>query len=181
MELAAQLIGYAAVAIFLLSYLQKTRARIIGLNLTSRILYILQYLLLGAFEGAVLDVLGAISSAVASKKHVPYVKRYAWLLLILMDGAMIAAGILLYKNVFSIFPVLGVLLHTTAFWVDDERIIRTVSLLGSPCWFVYNASSHAYGSAVGDVLTMCAIVIAMVKYRNKKERNTDPSLNTKEI
>ena len=177
MDLAAQLIGYAAVAIFLLSYLQKTRARIIGLNLTSRILYILQYLLLGAFEGAALDILGALSSAIASKKNAPSVKRYALLLLLLLDGSMIVAGILLYKNIFSIFPVLGVLLHTTAFWVDDERIIRAVSLLGSPCWFVYNTASHAYGSAVGDVLTVCAIVIAMVKYRGvKKEKNANGDL-----
>ncbi len=165
MELAAQIIGYIAVVLFLLSYLQKTRLRIIGFNFTSRILYIVQYLMLGAFSGAVLDVLGAISSLVASKKNVGFVKRYAKAIVILLDASMVVAGILLYENIFSILPVLGVLFHTTAFWIDDERIIRIVSLIGSPFWLVYNFVSRAYGSAVGDALTIASIIVAMVKYR----------------
>ena len=170
MDLFAQIVGYIAVVIFLLSYLQKTRMRIIGFNLTSRVLYILQYLLLGAFEGAVLDVLGAISSLIASKKNSGLVKRFALPILILLDVSMIVAGVLLYENIFSILPVLGVLFHTTAFWIDDERVIRAVSLIGSPFWLIYNFVSRAYGSAIGDGLTIGAIIIAMVKYRKKKEQ-----------
>jgi len=167
MDLVAQIIGYVAVAVFLLSYLQKTRMRIIGFNFTSRVLYIIQYLLLGAFEGAVLDILGAISSLVASKKNTSFIRKHATLIVIAIDAVMVGAGILLYENVFSILPVLGVLFHTTAFWIDDERIIRIVSLIGSPFWFVYNFVSRAYGSAVGDALTIGSIVIAMIKYRKK--------------
>ena len=37
-----------------------------------------------------------------------------------------------------------------AFWMSDEKKIRYVSLIGTPCWFVYNFMSRAYGSAVGD-------------------------------
>ena len=169
MDLIAQSVGYVAVVIFLLSYLQRTRARIIGFNLTSRVLYILQYLLLGAFEGAVLDVLGALSSVIASRKNTGFVARHAKLILVLLDASMIVAGILLYENIFSILPVLGVLFHTTAFWIDDERVIRIVSLIGSPFWLVYNFVSRAYGSAIGDALTIGAIVIAMVRYRKKEE------------
>jgi hypothetical protein len=31
---------------------------------------------------------------------------------------------------------------------------------------VYNFLSHAYGSAVGDILTMVSIVTAMIKYKD---------------
>ena len=55
-------------------------------------------------------------------------------------------------------------MHTSAFWISDERIIRRVSLLGSPFWLAYNLLSRAYGSAVGDLLSM--VSIAMIKYRN---------------
>ena len=130
--------------------------------------------MLGAFSGAVLDVLGAISSLVASKKSVGFVKRYAKAIVILLDASMVVAGILLYENIFSILPVLGVLFHTTAFWIDDERIIRIVSLIGSPFWLVYNFVSRAYGSAVGDALTIGSIIIAMIRYRSKpNEKGTD--------
>ena len=67
------------------------------------------------------------------------------------------------------------LLHTGAFWISDERIIRRISLLGSPFWFVYNFASRAYGSAIGDLLTMGSIVIAMIKYRKKDGCETELS------
>ena len=170
-SLFPQILGVLAVATFLLSYQQKKRANIILLNVISRCLYILQYLLLGAFAGAVLDILGAVSSVVAGKKHTPFVQNHTKLILILMNGCIIAAGgtiALLNRSWIDVFSVIGVLLHTSAFWISDEKIIRRVSLLGSPFWFVYNFLSRAYGSAVGDLLTMGSIVIAMVRHREKK-------------
>jgi hypothetical protein len=76
MKIIANVIGIIAVAFYLLSYQQKTRNKIIVFNLTSRILYILQYVLLGAFSGAVLDILGSVSSILAKKKDSRFIKKY---------------------------------------------------------------------------------------------------------
>lgn len=169
--LIPQIIGLFAVATFLLSYQQKKRKNIILLNVISRCLYILQYVLLGAFAGAVLDILGAVSSFVAGKKHTNFIKKHEKIILISINVLIIAAGItiaVINKSFLDLFSLAGVLLHTSAFWITNEKIIRRVSLLGSPFWFVYNFLSKAYGSAIGDVLTMCSIIIAMVRYKNTK-------------
>ena len=171
MKLIPQIIGILAVATFLLSYQQKQRKYIIFTNVISRCLYILQYLLLGAFAGAVLDVLGAVSSIVAGKKHTTFVYKYRKAILVGMNLCIILAGgtiALLNHSWLDLFSIAGVLLHTNAFWLNEESKIRIVSLLGSPCWFVYNFTSRAYGSAVGDVLTILSILIAMVKYRKSR-------------
>lgn len=68
----AHILGVLAVATFLLSFQLKTRRNIIAVNLTSRLLYILQYLCLGALEGAVLDSMGLLSSLVAQQKGRPF-------------------------------------------------------------------------------------------------------------
>ena len=166
-----QIFGILAVATFLLSYQQKKRKNIILLNVTSRALYIIQYFLLGAFSGAVLDILGAIASVIAEKKDKPFLKKHLKAVIIAVNAVIIVTGLLLYENVYSLLPIAGVLLHTGAFWLSDERIIRRISLAGSPFWFVYNFKSRAYGSAVGDILTMASIVIDMIKYRKKEEKN----------
>jgi len=171
MKVLPQIIGVLAVIIFLLSYQQKKRRNIILFNTASRFLYILQYLLLGAFSGAVLDVLGALSSVIAGKKHIGFIKKHTKLVFILINLVMILAGgmiALLNKSFLDLFSLTGVLLHTTAFWINDEKIIRRISLLGSPFWFIYNFCSHAYGSALGDILTICSILIAMRRYRLSK-------------
>ena len=168
----AQIIGLFAVTLFLLSYQQKKRQNIIAFNVASRCLYILQYLLLGAFSGAILDVLGALSSFVAGKKHTPFVKKRQTLLMITITALILAAGIaiaVINRSFLDLFSLTGVLLHTSAFWLNREKTIRWVSLLGSPFWFVYNFASRAYGSAIGDLLTIASIVIAMIRHRKEED------------
>ena len=91
-----------------------------------------------------------------------------------MNGSIVAAGVtlaLINNSWLDLLPVLGVLLHTGAFWMTDEKVIRRVSLLGSPFWFAYNFLSRAYGSAVGDLLTIGSIIVAMIKYKDFKKEN----------
>ena len=169
MKLLPQIIGLLAVAMFLLSYQQKKRTNIILFNVISRCLYILQYLLLGAFAGAVLDILGALSSVVAGKKHTPFIQKHTRAILLAVNACIVLAGVgiaIANRSWLDLFSLAGVLLHTSAFWISDEKIIRRVSLLGSPFWFVYNFLSRAYGSAIGDILTICSILIAMFRHRD---------------
>lgn len=174
-----QIIGILAVITFLLSYQQKKRRNIIFCNVLSRGLYILQYLLLGAISGAVLDILGAVSSVIAEKKEHPFIKKHIKIVFLSINAVIITAGIticLINKNLLDLLPIAGVLLHTGAFWITNEKIIRRISLLGSPFWLVYNVASRAYGSAIGDALTIGSIVIAMIKFKernNKKPENKD--------
>lgn len=168
MLIYAQIVGLLAVASFLLSYQQKKRKNIIIWNSASRCLYIAQYIMLGAFEGAVLDILGTVSSVVAGKKDSKFVKKYLKLCFIAINLIIVAVGLLLYENVFSLFPIVGVVLQTSAFWITREKIIRRVSFIGAPFWLVYNLVSQAYGSAIGDVLTMVSIGIAIYRYDIKK-------------
>ena len=168
MKTLAQIVGFFAVIVFLLSYQQKRRNGIILLNVISRAMYILQYILLGAFSGAILDIMGALSSAVAANKHTDFIKKHIKTVVISINSLMIITGVtiaIINKSWLDLFSLTGVLLHTSAFWINDERIIRRVSLLGSPFWFIYNFFSYAYGSALGDLLTIFSILIAMYRHR----------------
>lgn len=170
MIIIAQIIGLLAVITFLLSYQQKKRQNIILCNVISRVLYIIQYILLGAFEGAVLDILGAVSSIFAQSKNKGFISRHTKAVFIVTNLVIFGSGLLLYENIFSLFPIIGVFLHTSAFWITDEKNIRCVSFLGSPFWFVYNFANRAYGSSIGDLLTMASIGIAIYRYDIKKTK-----------
>ena len=168
MVLLPQVIGVLAVVIFLLSYQQKKRKNIILLNTISRVLYIVQYILLGAFEGAALDILGAVSSVAAQKKE--KFGRCKNFVFIIINFTIVVTGILLYDNIFSLGALFGVMLHTIAFWITDEKIIRRISFIGSPFWLIFNIANRAYGSAVGDVFTMLSIGVAILRYDIKGEK-----------
>ena len=164
MIILAQIVGIAAVIAYLLSYQFEKRRNIVLVNATANVLYVLQYIMLGAFEGAVLDTLSAVSAFVANARDSRFVSRYIKIKVAVLNIAMVISGLVLYKNIFSLFPLAGAILQTNALWMSDEKKIRLVSFLGAPFWLVYNTVSQAYGSALGSLLSLISIGIAILRY-----------------
>ena len=164
MRLLAQIIGVLAVAIFMLSYQFKKRKTIILVNAGSCLLYVIQYILLGAFEGAAMDILSTIFTAVSHNKDKGFVARYTGYMIALMCLSMVTAGMILYRDIFSLFSIAGALFQVGAFWLTEEKKIRFLSFFGAPCWLVYNFVNGAYGPAFGSVLTMVSIGVAIYRY-----------------
>ncbi len=165
----AHILGVLAVVTFLLSFQLKTRRNILIVNLTSRLLYILQYIFLGAFEGAVLDFMGFLLSFVAQYKEKEFISKNLKVIMIAVNALLIAAGLALYENVFSIFAIFGIVFEVSALWLTKEKNIRILSLIAAPFWLVYNLTNAAYGSVVGNVLVMFSIGIAMLRLDFRKE------------
>ena len=121
MYIIAQIVGVFAVATVLLSYQFRKRKHIILVNSISSVLYVLQYVLLGAFEGAAIDILSAISSVAAHNKDRKWIAKYMKILVVVLNLAILGAGLSFYKNIFSLFPVVGAILQTSAFWITSEK------------------------------------------------------------
>lgn len=168
MQIAATVSGVIAVALFLLCFQLKTRRNIIICNIMSRAMYVLQYILLFAFVGAAMDTSALLSSLLASKKDTRFVRRFRIPILIFANAVIVGVGLLLYESIFSIAAILGVLFETVALWMRREQLIRILSLIAAPLWLIYNVACGAWGSAVGCVLTMISIIVALVINREKK-------------
>lgn len=171
MTILANIIGIAAVILCVLSYQFKTRRGIIFFNASSRIFYVLQYILLGAFEGAVLDVVALLVTLLAQRKDRGWLKRHPKGIIWAANVFVVAMGLLFYQNCYSLLPIIGVLFETGAFWLDREQQIRLVSFLSVPFWLAYNLLFAAYGSAVGNVMTLVSIGIAIIRYDILKQTN----------
>lgn len=167
----AHILGVLAVVTFLLSFQFKTRRTIIAVNVTSRLLYILQYVFLGAFEGAVLDFMGLLLSFFAGYKEKAFITRYFKVIMAFIVSCLIVIGLALYENIFSLFAIFGIVFEVIALWLTKEKNIRILSLVAAPFWFGYNLANNAYGSMVGNVLAIISIVVAMVRLDLKKEKN----------
>jgi len=164
MNTAALIVGLAAVFFFLLSYQFPKRNAIIACNVVSRVLYILQYLLLLAFEGAAMDISAIPSSVLAARKHTPFVENHKWSILIGVNAFVLGIGFLVWQDLLSWVPIVGVLLETNALWLSREKYIRLFSLASLPFWRFYNLRCGAYGAALGNVLVIISIISAMLRY-----------------
>ena len=57
---------------------------------------------------------------------------------------------------------------TISFRLTDAKSIRRYGLISSPSWLVYNIVNFAIGAIICEVLSLCSIVIGMIRLdRNK--------------
>ena len=176
MLIASQIVGFAAVALYLLSYQLKKRRQIVWATCISNALYVLQYLMLGAFSGAVMDITSTVSSFLAAKKKDPPFKKYerpmtVINLLVIAAVGLVSAG--LQRDRVELIPLAGALFQTGGLWCDDEQTIRKLGLCGAPFWLVYNYISQAYGAALGSAISIVSIIVAMQRYRKNNKASSD--------
>ncbi len=164
MKIAATIVGILGVVLYISSYQFKKRKTIVTVYSIANFLYVLQYFLLGAFSGVAMDGLGFVSSLFAAKKENALVKKYHKLIIVVIDLLMVVAGIMLYKNIFSPFATIAVIIETSALWVSSEKVIRRITLVSAPFWLTYNLAFGAYGSAIGSVINIVSLTVAIIRY-----------------
>lgn len=164
MQITAFVTGLCAVFFCLLCYQFRNRKAIIACSVLSRVLYVLQYVLLGAFEGAAMDLSAIPASMLAARKHTQFVEKYKVFLWASGNAAVVIIGWVFWENVFSVLPIIGVLFEINALWMTKEKYIRLISLASIPFWMSYNLLCDAYGSVIGNVLMIVSIGTAMYRH-----------------
>lgn len=171
----SQIIGLFAVALYLLSYQLKKRRQIVWVTCISNALYVTQYILLGAFSGAIMDFMSTVSSFFAAKKNdVPFAKHKKpfTAVNIIAIAAVGSVSAFVQKDAVQLLAVVGALLQTGGLWCDNEQTIRKFGLLSAPFWLCYNYISQAYGAALGSVIAIVSVVVSLIRYRKNPEEES---------
>ena len=170
----AQIIGLFAVSLYLLSYQLKKRSHIVWVTCVANGLYVLQYLLLGAYAGAVMDVVSTVASFCAAQKDKPGLKKYAKLILFVNMALIVSIGLavaIIRGNPIELLPIGGAFFPVFGLFFDREQTIRKFGLLGAPFWLIYNFITRAYGASVGSAISIVSIIVSLIRYRQKKPKN----------
>ena len=177
MELIAQTIGIAAMGFNILSYQQKTRSRVIAFQLFGGFLFCINFFLLGAISGSLLNAVAVIRAIVFLNKEKLRADHPVWL------AGFVAVYLLCYGLTFTVFgteattrnlilealPVIGMTATTISFRLSDAKDIRRFGLISSPSWLVYNIVSFSVGAIICEVLSLGSIFIGMLRLDRSKK------------
>jgi len=177
-EIVAQAIGIGGMTANILSYQQKSKTGVIVLQFAGAALFTINFLLLGAITGAMLNGINILLSIVFLLKDKVKADHIAWA--ILFFAAYTAA----YVMTFTVFgmeptvpnfarealPLLGTYLTVISYRKRDAAAIRRLGLIRSPAWLIYDALVFSIGGVVCEVISLVSIVTAIIRLDIKKEK-----------
>ncbi len=161
-ETIAQVVGFIGTALLFLSFQQKKRQGILLFQILSGAVFILHYILLGAYTGAALNFIGFSRSVVFYNSDKKWAKSPVWLVVFIVVSAV--ASILTWAEWYSVLPAIAMMLTTVSYWLKNETKIRLVTFPSSPCWLAYNALAGSFAGVVTECIVMSSIIIAIVRF-----------------
>ena len=168
-EIGIQAIGFLAMALGISSYQCKTRKGILLMQLSASVLWIVQFLFLKSYAGAMLNGVAIVRNLLFSFKG-----KYKWADSLMLPAFVMvlfaAAGLYTYtlEGLISIIPTVAMLLSTVALYITNEKVIRILSLFVSPPWLIYDAISGSDAGVLCESFMIISIIVAMIRYRDKK-------------
>ena len=163
--LIIQFIGLIGYVLLSYSYFKKKKKDILLIQIFSYIMFILHYQFLGAITGSVCNLLGLLSFLIIYLFDV--LKKNKKVLLCIIIPILLVISFLTYENIFSIFPIIGIVLAVLSFTTNNEDLIRRTGIIGAICWLIYSVVYKSYISIVFETVTLVSVVIAYFKRRKK--------------
>ena len=175
-KIIAQIIGIIAMAFNILSYQGKKQSTIITFQLFGGLLFAINFLMLGAIVGGLLNIIAVIRAVVFLYKDKLKADKLPWF--IAFFALYVSVYVLNFTvlgqepttlNLFiELLPVIGMTALHIGFMLKDASDIRKCALVSSPSWLVYNIVNGSVGAIICETLALVSIFIAMFRHDKKK-------------
>lgn len=173
-NIPAQIVMLLAFIVMISSFWCKKRESILKLQILSSVLFVTQYILLGAWTGAFMNFISIGRAYAFGKKneHNPNSKikwGSNWMLFGFVV-AFIVASIATWDGINSIMALMATLVYTFAMWADKPQYIRFGANIASVFWVTYNFFVRGYVGCVTETILFSSNTIAIIKNRKKKDK-----------
>ena len=182
LEILAQIIGFAGLAMNCLSYQCKTKRALILTQLFGSFFFVLHFGLLGAVMGCMLNLIGTARALVFSNKDRLHADHPLWLVLFILLYATT------YVLTFTVFeervtfpnlllqslPTIAMVVSTVSFRTKNAATVRKLSLFSSPLWLVYNVVNLSISGVLTEAISLISIITGILRLdRRKSEKNEE--------
>ena len=181
MEIIAQAFGIIGMIFNLLVFQQKTHKGVTACQFFAAIAFAVNYLLLGAFVGGILNAVGALRAAVFFYKEKTRANNVFWLVFFIVAFAVsypltfFAFGTepTLKNLIIEALPVIAMVIITVSLRLGSAKAVRFMGLFSSPMWLTYNAFSGSIGAIASEILNLISIIVGIIRFDIKRNKDNE--------
>lgn len=163
-DLFVQLIGFAGVAFFIISFQIKSNRMLFIMQLLGSSMFLTQFLLMGAYSGVIsLSAIILRNALLIKVRDWPWVKS-KWTLLAFL-ALFTGCFVFTWQGPMSLLPFYAMLGTTLTYWTDNAQKIRLgILLFDVPGWLIYDFIIGSWGGVLNELITLASVLISIWRY-----------------
>ena len=162
---ASQIAGFTAFVLSLIAYHRKEKKKIFHTMMIANIMDIIHYTLLGAYSGLVTKIIALIRNEIIIAKE-KNKKINNKIVLFILFSIYLVSGILTYKNVYSVLPIIAAMIYLYFVWNGNELKVKKAAFYCYFLWLIYNICVFSIAGITANVVSIISTFIAV--YRERK-------------
>lgn len=162
METIGHIIGFCALILIFISYQIHDKKKLILIQTISTALVCIQYILIGAYSGFALNIVGIIRNIVFYNRDK---KFFSGLFFPIFFACVIPlVSLLSWDGYFSIFIVIGLMINTICLGICSTQALRISTIVSCTLIIIYNICARSYSGIVNETITMISSIIGIIRY-----------------
>ena len=182
-EITAQTFGILGMICNILVFQQKTHKRVLVWQFFAALVFAVNYFMLGAVVGGMLNTIGALRSVVFFFKEKTKANSIFWLVFFICAFSIsyplafmtFGKEPTLINFIIEILPVVAMIIATISLRLGSANAVRKLGLISSPMWLTYNCFSGSIGAITSEILNLISIVVGIIRFdimRKKNDKNS---------
>ncbi len=165
----SQICVITAALILGITYIIKSRRKILACLITYNIFYGIHYLLLNAITGSLMNLV-SISRNVFFYYNERHSKENSRLVLIIIYIITIGLGLYSYQDIYSLVSIAASLISTYSIWQKDVKKYRYLAVIVSIGFLVYAIHIKSLFAVIIELFLLVTEIVGIFINREKKKQ-----------
>lgn len=161
MDIIIQVIGGLGILAGFISFQFKKHNKILFFKTINEIIFAIQYFLLDAYTGMMMNVFGFIRNVLFAKRVAN--NKSTTVSTVIFSVCFLIFGLMTYQGKKSILIIIAKILSTVAYGNKNTTIVRGLILITSTSWLIYNYFVGSIAGVVCEVFTLVSLIIGIVR------------------
>lgn len=165
----AYIFGIGAMAALFSIYQQASRKRLIVSKLAADVCWVIHYLCLGAYGGAIPNFVGIFRELVfVNRENKKWANLPVWPFIFIITNLLL--GLRTFASPINLLPILGSAFVTVALWLKKPILTKMLSFPVSTAFLIYDVLVGSWIGVVSEGISLFSIISALIKVLKDSKR-----------
>ena len=162
MQVVIQSIGVLGIIASIIAFQTKKHNQILLFKTLNEFLFAIQYVLLGAYTGMAMNLVGCVRNIIFTKQVEK--NKKTTISTVIFCVMFTVFGIATWQGLKSLLIIIAKVLSTVAYSNKNTTVVRGIILITSISWLIYNSFVFSIAGVLCEAVTIISVIVGIIRF-----------------